>query len=250
MAIMATRQPAAPARLSLKGSYLDAPSRIPKLSRHTHPLGEACDRRKKNGKDKPEICARGRRYPIFPELDGIPLKETADKKGHQRSGQNAHDHKLKSRRPIGPQHGEHEKKQHCCRRYGLDLDASLPRRPKGADGFRETDAVERNGNRLGKKENDADGPPELRAQGARYQIVGPTASDLQVGCNGREGHAGQDGNDARYGDDHQRLTEPRFADYVAQSPEENDPQDGEEARREDAGEGAQGFLRGRLRVFF
>ena len=107
------------------------------------------------------------------------------------------------------------------------------------DRLAEADRVEGDRDRLGQEQHQPERAAELDAQRARDQVVVAAALDPQVGRDRRERDAGQDRDRVGHQDDDQRSAEAGGADHEAQPQEEDDAEDREDARREDAGEGAE-----------
>ncbi len=114
--------------------------------------------------------------------------------------------------------------------------------------LREAHAVEPHRDRLREEQHQPDGPAEAQPQGPRDQVVVTAALHPEVGRDRRHRERSQHRDRVGHRDHQQRLLQPRRADHVAQAEEEDDAEDGQDAGREDPGEGAEARAAGRRLV--
>ena len=106
----------------------------------------------------------------------------------------------------------------------------------------------RDGDRLREEERDADRGAGLRAERAGDEVVGAAAAHLAVRRQRREREPGEERHRVADRDEQQRPAEPEVAERPAEAQVHHHADDREDARREDALEGAEPVAGGSFRV--
>ncbi len=195
---------------------------IAEIPGHAHPLGKTGDRRKEDGEDQPERRRLFRGSPSWPRAGRCPNRRMRpSRKDSSAAAITAMMTYWKREAQSDTQPGQHEQARHRRGGHHLHCPRALPSKNLRRD-LGEADAIEPDGDRLRAEQHETDRAAELEAEGARDQVVVPTALDLEVCGDRRDRQAGQNRNHIGDEDDHQSLRQPGAADDILQFQKQNE----------------------------
>jgi len=173
-------------------------------------------------------------------VGGGPEQEEEDRQPEHR-----HDDVLRLDRPVGAlpdEEGEDSAEGEVEQRApGPQL------RPLGDQRLRRAEDVEGNRQRLGDEEREPDRRSEAGAEHPADQVVGAAAAHFGVGGDGCDGERGGKRDARSDSENEQRIDQPGAAEHVVGPHEHDQPENGQQSRGVDAGEGSEIIAAGRGR---